>query len=108
MDQLSFIEKKESNYTLYELSGSFTFDTLDDFRPVLYKKIEISNVVLDLSGITGIDSSGVGLLLAARTDSELFRHILYLLTPSDCVARALEETGLIDMMKQITSIVEIS
>lgn len=108
MNQLVVVEKKEPNYILYELNGAFTFDTFDDFRTVLYQKVVKGHVVLDLSEISAIDSSCIGLLFAANRDAEKSDHVLYLLNPSDCVVKQLEETGLADIINQITSIVEIS
>ena len=106
MEKLSMSERSESNFTLYELRGAFTFYTIDAVRSVLYKKISRSNVVLDLSQVSEIDSAGPGLLLAVFSDALNAEHILYMLNPSENVLRSLEKTGLFDLLSVIASVNE--
>ncbi len=65
-----------------------------DFRELLLECVDArSHVLIDLAGVDGVDSMGLGLL--ARVARELSRHErrLILFAPTDNVRRLLEITG---------------
>ena len=82
MDALIIEEKKGANYILLEISGVINSYTFAEFRSKVYTYIRQSNLVLDLSEVTGIDSSGLGVLMGAFNDGEESGFTLYLMRPS--------------------------
>jgi anti-sigma B factor antagonist len=53
-----------------------------------------TEVLVDLSGVTFMDSTGLGVLVAARKQARVFRGSLGLVAPSPPVARVLSLTSL--------------
>lgn len=107
MDSLSMTEKRGANYVLYEPAGVINSYTFADFRSKVYDSIKSENVVIDLAAVTGIDSSGIGVLMGAFNDGEDFGHALYLMRPSGIVYQALDATGFTDTFHIIHSVTEV-
>ncbi len=107
MDTLSMTEKRGPNYILFEPSGVISSYTFSDFRSKVYDGIKSNNVVIDLANVTGIDSSGIGVLMGAFNDGEESGFSLYLMRPSGIVYQALDGTGFTDTFKIIHSVTEV-
>lgn len=107
MEQLSIKEKGGSNYVMYELSGSLNSYTSAEFSEKVFSAIRTTSVVVDLSQVASIDSTGVGIIMAGFNDGEEFGHKFYLMNPSPSARTALEETGFISVFAFIHSVTEI-
>ncbi len=108
MDQLTLHEKIGANYVLLELSGSLNAYTLTELQEKMNVYIMDSNVVLDMSLLTSIDSAGVGTILAGHNDGEEFGFKLFIMNPSDVARHALERTGFFELFHIIHSVTEVS
>lgn len=108
MDQLALKEKIGVNYMLLELTGSLNSYTITELQEKLFEYIVDTNVVLDSSQITQVDSSGVGVILAGHNDAESSGTKLFIMNPSESVKHALERTGFFDMFHIIHSVTEVS
>lgn len=108
MNQLALKEKIGVNYMLLELTGTLDSYTITELQEKLFEYIADTNVVLDSSQVTQVDSSGVGLILAGHNDAESFGTKLFIMNPSEPVKRALERTGFFDMFHIIHSVTEVS
>lgn len=106
MEQLTINEREGANYRLYELKGGLSAYTLGDFESKLYETVLKKNVVLDMSNLVELDSSGLGLLMAAFNDSVDAGNKLYFLSMSNESLRALTETGFKSEFNIINSITE--
>ena len=107
MEQLKIQEKKGANYNLLELFGvldSYNFTELQQKAFVLIKE---NNLVLDLSNLTSMDSSGLSAILGSSTLGLEFGKMLYIMNPSSEAQRALESTGFMDMFNIIFSVTEV-
>lgn len=107
MEQLKIQEKKGANYNLLELFGvldSYNFTELQQKAFVLIKE---NNLVLDLSNLTSMDSSGLSAILGSCTLGLEFGKMLYIMNPSSEARRALESTGFMDMFNIIFSVTEV-
>ena len=107
MDSLTIQEKKGANYVLLELSGVINSYTFTEFKMKVYSYLLENNVVLDLSEISAIDSSGLGVIMGAYNDGEESGYSLYLLRPSNAAEKALDSTGFIDSFNVINSVTEV-
>ncbi len=107
MDSLTMTEKRGTNYILYEPRGVINSYTFSEFRGKVYDHITSENVVIDLADVTGIDSSGIGVLMGAFNDGEEYGHTLYLMRPSGAVYAALNATGFTDVFRIIHSVTEV-
>jgi len=107
MDALIIEEKKGANYILLEISGVINSYTFAEFRTKVYSYIRQSNVVLDLSAVSGIDSSGLGVIMGAFNDGEESGFALYLMNPSSAAHDALDSTGFSDTFNIIHSVTEV-
>jgi len=74
-------------------------DSLAEALHQLSSDDEIRRVVLDLSGVGFIDSSGLRVLLAADEELAAGGAKLVLRSPSDAVHRLLEITDLLDRLE---------
>ncbi len=108
MDQLTIYEKIGPNYMLLELTGAINSYTLGDFQEKVYRYIVDSNVVLDMSKIDSIDSSGVGVILAGYNDGLENKTRLLIMNPSESSRHALERTGFLDCFEIIHAVTEVS
>lgn len=107
MDALIIEEKKGANYILLEISGVINSYTFTEFRSKVYTYIMQSNLVLDMSAVTGIDSSGLGVLMGAFNDGEESGNTLYLMRPSTATYEALDSTGFTDTFNIIHAVTEV-
>ncbi len=107
MEQLSIKEKVGTNYVMYELSGSLNSYTSSEFQEKVYENIKSTSVVVDLSQIISIDSTGVGIIMAGFNDGLEYNHKFYLMNPSPSARTAIEDTGFISIFEFIHSVTEI-
>ncbi|MDY4902188.1 MAG: STAS domain-containing protein [Treponema sp.] len=108
MDQLTIKEKVGANYILLELNGAVNAYTISELSEKVYNYILDSNVVLDTSEVTQMDSSGVGVVIGGHNDGQGCGTKLFVLNPSDSVHRALDKTGFMDTFNIIHSVTEVS
>lgn len=108
MDQLTIVEKIGANYMLYEMSGAANAYTISEIQEKISTYIPDSNVVLDMSGVSQLDSSGVGMILAGHNDGEKFGTKLFIMNPSEETRRALNKTGFLDIFNIIHSVTEVA
>ena len=108
MDQLQIKEKVGVNYMLLELSGAVNSYTDSELSQKVSQYIIDSNVVLDAENVTQVDSSAIGIIIAGHNDGEEFGTKMFIMNPSECVRRALERTGFIDMFHVIHSVTEVT
>ena len=108
MVQLTINEKIGANYMLLELSGSVNAYTIAEFQEKVYRYIADTNVVLDMSQVISIDSSGVGVILAGVNDSKKYNTTLFIMSPSESARHALERTGFLDWFSIIHAVTEVS
>ncbi len=108
MDLLTLHEKIGPNYVLLELTGAANAYTISEFQEKMDRYIIDSNVVVDMSMVTGVDSAGIGVVLAGYNDGEEFGNKLFIMNPSESARHGLERTGFIDMFNIIHSVTEVS
>ena len=107
MDTLTITEKHGANYIVLELGGVISSYTFSDFRAKTYAYIKENNLVLDLSQIQSIDSSGLGVFMAAFNDAEDYGNTFYLMNPSVDALNAINSTGFTDTFNIIHSVTEV-
>ncbi len=107
MDNLIITETKAEPYTLLAVDGTINSYTYGDFENKIYAAIKEKNLVLDLSKVTNMSSSGLGVLMSAHDDGEENGNKIYILNPSDVVKMAIDSTGFSDMFTIIHSINDI-
>lgn len=107
MENISIVEKNGPNYSLLEVSGTVNSYTYTEFQTKVYALIKETNLVLDLSRVTNMSSSGLGVLMAAFDDGEELGNKLYIMKPSEVVRLAIESTGFSDMFTVIYSLTEV-
>lgn len=107
MDQLQITEKNGANYMLLELAGDINSYTVSELQTKIYEQIKKINIVLEMSQVTSIDSSGVGTIMAGFNDGIEYKHKLYLMNPSPVAHQALDDTGFSDTFLFIHSVTEV-
>ena len=107
MDILTITEKRGANYILLELGGVITSYSFSDFKIKAYSYIQETNLVVDLSNIQSIDSSGLGVFMATHNDGEESGHKFYLMNPSVEAFNAINSTGFTDTFNIIHSATEV-
>ncbi len=108
MNQLTIKEKIGPNYMLLELTGDITAYTFSEFKEKLYSFILDTNIVLDLSQVTSLDGSGVGVILATINDGEGSGTKVFMMNPSDSAHQALTRTGFWSTFNIIHAVTEVS
>lgn len=107
MDTMRINEKRGANYMLLELSGVINSYTYGEFKTKAYAYIRENNLVLDLSEVTDMDSSGLGVIMGAFNDGEDTGYKLYLMRPSTAAYKALDSTGFTDTFNIIHAVTEV-
>lgn len=107
MESISIVEKNGPNYALLEVAGTVNSYTYTEFQEKVYSLIKETNLVLDLSRVVNLSSSGLGVLMAAVDDGEEGGHKLYVMNPSEIVRLAIESTGFSEMFPVIYSLTEV-
>ena len=108
MDQLILTEKTGANYILLELIGTIDSYTSAEFQNKVYSYIQTTNVVLDMSQVDGIESTGMGIIMAGFNDGLDSGKKLYILSPSPAVREAIDDTGFSDTFYFIHSVTEVA
>jgi anti-sigma B factor antagonist len=81
-------------------SGEIDILSASSLRETLLAAVrEVPSVVLDLSGVSFLGSSGLAVLVEARDQAERAGHELRLMRPSRIASRALEATGLLELFE---------
>ncbi len=77
------------------LSGRLDFDSAPAFRETLLKQLKTDRqaLVLDLSGLTLLDTGGLATLIEARNQADERGVTVLLVNPSEHVREALETSG---------------
>jgi anti-sigma B factor antagonist len=107
MEQLTITEKNGENYILLEVKGAVNAYTGQEFKNKVNSSIIDTNLVLDLSDVSVIDSTGMGIIMAAFNDGADSGNRLFLLNPSSVVRQAVEDTGFLDFFTFIHSVTEV-
>ena len=107
MENLIITESKVADCLLLAVEGTVNLYTSGDFEKKVYSAIKDNDVVLDLSKVGTLSSSGIGVLMTAHNESEENGHTMYILNPAKDVKMALDSTGFSDVFRMIHSIDEI-
>ncbi len=107
MDHLNITERQGETYILLEVIGTVNSYTYTEFQQRVYGIIESRSLVLDMSRVSGLSSSGLGVLMSAvETGLEKGRR-LYIMNPSEIVRMAIDSTGFPDLFPIIRSVNEV-
>ncbi|UTC66508.1 MULTISPECIES: STAS domain-containing protein [unclassified Treponema] len=107
MENLIINESNVSGCLLLTVEGTVNLYTSGDFEKKVYSAIKDNDVILDLSKVISLSSSGIGVLMSAHNDGEDNGHKLYILNPAKDVKMALDTTGFSDVFNIIHSVDEI-
>ena len=107
MEQLKIQEKKGANYFLLELTGVLDSYNFTELQQKAFSLVKENNLVLDLSGLHSMDSSGLSVILGSSTLGEEYGRTLYIMNPSSSARKSLESTGFVDMFNIILSVTEV-
>jgi anti-sigma B factor antagonist len=108
MENLSITERRGDNYILLSVQGTINSYTFNDFQQKVSGLITRTNICIDMSKVSNISSSGLGVLMTAQEDAEETKHKLYILNPSELVRGAIESTGFKELFNLIHSLSEIT
>ena len=100
MENLTWLQK--GNCLVGRYSGEITMEITQDFKREMEKALEqdqTGTLVLDLSEVNFMDSSGIGFLVACNTRLQTSGKSLVLLSPSSQVRKTLGLVQLMDFFK---------
>jgi anti-anti-sigma factor len=107
MDHLNITERKGDGFALLEVLGTVNSYTYTEFQQKVYVLIKTTNLVLDMSRVSNLSSSGLGVLMSAVEDGQESGHKLYVMNPSEIVRMAIDSTGFAEMFPIIRSTNEV-
>lgn len=100
MENLTWLQKDGALVGRY--SGEITMEITQDFKREMEKALEdhkAVTLVLDLSDVSFMDSSGIGFLVACNTRLQASGRLLVLLSPSPQVRKTLGLVQLLEFFK---------
>ncbi len=86
------VERKGSALVIH-CQGQITFDNVNELKKIVENSIveqDYSALVVDLSGVEFIDSSGIGVLVALNSRVYSAKRKFFLLSPTQQVMKTLE------------------
>lgn len=107
MESLKIISTNSAKLQLLKIQGAINSYTFTEFEAKIFDAIKKSDVVLDMSAVTHLSSSGLGVLMSANEEGEEEGHKIYILQASNSVKLAIDFTGFSDIFNFIHSIEEI-
>jgi anti-sigma B factor antagonist len=102
--------ERDQNVLMFRSAGEITLESAPTYKAKLEAALSgerPETVIWDLSGVTFIDSSGIGLLVASSTRSQSAGSHFYLYRPSDQVRKILSLVKLIDFFNIIENEVDL-
>ena len=109
MENLTWIQKDGALVARY--SGEITMDITQDFKREMERALEddpSATLVLDLSDVSFMDSSGIGFLVACNTRLQASGRVLVLFSPSPQVRKTLGLVQLLEFFKVAESEEELA
>ncbi len=109
MDQtFDVVEKDEQGFTEIDVCGEVDLATAPVLREKLYGAIERGNspIVLDLSAVTFIDSTALGVLIGAQERCEGRNTDLRIIVSESRITKIFEITGLTDLFSIFPTVAE--
>ena len=98
-----------SGHVLVTLTGECDLDGRDELTVVLLSAVENGNVaVVDLAGVSYLDSSGVHCLVTAYHAAKKTGVRLYVINARDAVANLLDITGVGELLRPDTEATRLS
>ncbi|MCS7475912.1 STAS domain-containing protein [Umezawaea endophytica] len=94
MNELSWTVEREARRVVVVPVGAVTITTSGEFEGVLLAAAAEADVVLDLAGVTFVDSSGLSAFVAAYKAGVAHGHTVVLDPVPPFLARVLKVTGL--------------
>ena len=108
MDNLKIVSTSNAKLQLLHISGAINSYTFSEFETKIFEAIKISDVVLDMSSVSHLSSSGLGVLMSANEEGEEIGHKVYIMQPSNAVKLAIDFTGFSEMFNFIHSLEEVN
>ena len=88
---MSFNEKNIDSSIIIEVSGDVDLDKTDDFRNQVFEAFDKEHkVVLDMSQVSYIDSSGISVLIESHQKAQELGKDFVILKPSESVTSVIE------------------
>jgi len=86
---------------MLNITGVLEISRVEELRPQLLALLEMPAPSLDLGGLTGCDTAGLQLLLAARRSAASDGKALALVNPPACLARLANTLGLASAFPEV-------
>jgi anti-anti-sigma factor len=99
--ELNFQENVKDNYLLLKVIGPINSYTYDIFKEKVLSIVQNNNLVLDLSDVSDLTSTGVGVLFELREKAEENGKRLVLLSPSKVVKHVVGLTGFLELFEVV-------
>lgn len=97
------------NYLIVKLKGELDHHTSEDLRKKIdqqYYKKNLLNIVLDLRGLSFMDSSGIGLIMGRYKNCMDRKGKVYVISTNPYIDRILKMSGLLKIVNTYSSIDE--
>lgn len=107
MDNLTITSTKRDSYELLKVEGTVNSYTYVEFENKVYNAVKNTSLILDLSKVSNLSSSGLGVLMSANEEGEENGHKVYIMQPSEVVKMSIDSTGFSDMFNFIQSLDEV-
>ncbi len=88
--------RSEGSYLIVSLTGDFDVESSEELKNEVRKKLSSStpNVVMDLTNVSYVDSSGLGTLIALQKDARFNGGSLCIVGASSQIKRVMKMTNL--------------
>lgn len=95
--KFAVVEEAHPRYTYFRILGSLSADNAHDIRSNLLEKARQGNILIDMSEVDMLASTGVGLLFELSDQMNRTGNTLVLINPSSRVQQVINLTGFTNM-----------
>ena len=107
MEALTVTKSNVGSFTLFELQWSLNSRNYREFQHKIRSSAYTSHVVLDMSGVEYLSSSGLGAVITLMEYAQEAKRHFYILNPSEIVKIVMDSSGFPELFSIIKSMNEI-
>jgi anti-anti-sigma factor len=107
MEALTMTKSNEGRFTIFEVQGTLDEKNYREFQRRIRSSAFTSHVVLDLSRVERLSSSGLGAVLTLMEYAQEAKRRLYILNPSEIVKIVIDSSGFPEAFTIIKNMDEI-
>ncbi|MDR1178539.1 MAG: STAS domain-containing protein [Spirochaetaceae bacterium] len=107
METFTMTKSNEGHFTVFEIQGSLDDRNYREFQRRIRSSAFTSHVVLDMSGVERLSSTGLGAVITLIEYAQEAKRRFYILNPSAIVKIVIDSSGLPELFTIVKTMDEV-